>query len=56
VSGVCRAGPFETGRALRSVVGALAQGLRAAPIWNTRFEDHWDEPLDAVRARYGYAA
>ena len=56
LSGVCRARPFQTGRALRSVVGALAQGLRAAPIWNTRFEDHWDEPLDAVRARYGYAA
>ena len=56
LSGVCRAHPIETGRALRSVVRAVAQGLCAAPIWNTRFEEHWDEPLHVVRAQYGYVA
>ena len=53
---VCRAEPRATGRVLTTVLDALRRGTRADPLWNSRFEDHWDEPLSSVQVRFGFAS
>ncbi|NVB40198.1 hypothetical protein G6O69_20290 [Pseudenhygromyxa sp. WMMC2535] len=39
----------------RGLISAYRMGKRASPLLLVRWEDHWAEPLDAVRARYGVA-